>query len=276
MKNITKKEIAEKTLEIIKEGVYLFGNHQIDLKESIQKSIENTFVINPLDWDNLLKSKSNKCYETKIIVNNCSTIEAIYEENEGLKLGVLNFASAKNPGGGFLGGAVAQEESLARSSSLYATLIKDKTMYEFNKKQSSFLYSDYMIYSPDVLFWFDDKGNPLNPPLIADVITSPAPNKGAMIQHNRLEEIKNIETVFKSRIDKVLCIAALKGVECLILGAWGCGVFRNETNMVARLFNEIISEKYSNNFKKIVFAIFDSSEKKLNYKSFTDVFETKN
>ncbi|WP_343695926.1 TIGR02452 family protein [Flavobacterium sp.] len=264
-------EIANKTLEIIKDGFYDYKGKNIDIKKELEESIKNTFTITPNDWDTFLKTPIENKFQTQIVTKNCSTIEAIVQEQND-KMCVLNFASAKNPGGGFLGGASAQEESLARSSNLYETQIKDKTMYDFNRNQSSFLYSDYMIYSPNVLFWNDDNGNYFEKPFVVDVITSAAPNKGAMLQHKRNEEIAEIEDTFKKRMDKVLAIAAKQKCDTLILGAWGCGVFRNETKDVAQLFKEIITEKYSGAFKKIVFAVFDNSEKKSNFKYFQDTF----
>ncbi|RZJ56116.1 MAG: TIGR02452 family protein [Flavobacterium sp.] len=265
-------EIANKTLEIIKNGFYEYKGKKIDIKKELQESIQNTFTIAPNDWDAILKTPIENQFETEIVTKNCSTIEAIAEEKNG-KICVLNFASAKNPGGGFLGGASAQEESLARSSNLYETQIKEKTMYDFNKNRSSFLYSDYMIYSPNVLFWNDDNGDYFEKPLVADIITAPAPNKGAMLQHNRKEEIAETEEIFKKRMNKVLAIALKQKSDTLILGAWGCGVFRNEPKEVANLFKAVIEEKYSGAFKKIVFAIFDNSEKKANFKVFDDAFK---
>lgn len=264
-------EIANKTLEIIGNGFYEYKGKKIIIEKELEESKKNTFTIAPNDWNEVLKTPIDNQFETEIVTKNCSTIEAITEERSG-KIGVLNFASAKNPGGGFLGGASAQEESLARSSNLYETQIKDKTMYDFNRNQSSFLYSDYMIYSPNVLFWNDDNGNYFEKPFVADMITAPAPNKGAMQQHNRKEEITATEEVFKKRMDKVFAIAAKQKIETLILGAWGCGVFRNEPKDVAYLFKEIIAEKYSGAFKKIVFAVFDNSDKKVNFKYFEDTF----
>lgn len=264
-------EIANKTLEIIQNGFYDYKGKKIPVEKELEESIKNTFTIAPNDWDAILKTPIENKFETEIITKNCSTIEAIIQEENG-KIGVLNFASAKNPGGGFLGGASAQEESLARSSSLYETQIKDKTMYDFNRNQSSFLYSEYMIYSPNVLFWNDDNGDYFEKPFVVDVITAPAPNKGAMLQHNRKDEIAKTEEVFKKRMDKVLAIAAKQNIETLILGAWGCGVFRNEPKDVAQMFKEIIAEKYAGVFKKIVFAIFSASDKKPNLKIFEDAF----
>lgn len=264
-------EIANKTLEIIKNGFYEYKGNKIVVEKELEESIKNTFTIAPNDWDAILKTPIENQFETEIVTKNCSTIEALVQEKNG-KICVLNFASAKNPGGGFLGGASAQEESLARSSNLYETQIKNKAMYDFNRNQSSFLYSDYMIYSPNVLFWNDDNGDYFEKPFVADVITAAAPNKGAMLQHNRKEEIAEIEEVLKNRIDKVLAIALKQKSETIILGAWGCGVFRNEPKDVALLFKEIIVEKYAGTFKKIVFAVFDNSEKKSNFKQFEDVF----
>jgi len=259
-------EIANKTLEIVKNGFYEYKGKKIVIEKELKESIENTFTIAPKDWDAILETPIEDMFETDIVTKNCSTIEAIFEEKNG-KICVLNFASAKNPGGGFLGGASAQEESLARSSNLYETQIKNKAMYDFNRNQSSFLYSDYMIYSPNVLFWNDDNGNYFEKPLVADVITAPAPNKGAMLQHNRKEEIAQTEEIFKKRMDKVLAIALQQKSDTIILGAWGCGVFRNEPKDVAQLFKEIIAEKYAGAFKKIVFAVFDNSEKKIKFQT---------
>ena len=264
-------EIANKTLEIIKNGFYEYKGKKIVVEKELKDSIENTFTIAPNDWNEILNAPIENKFETEIVTKNCSTIEAIIQEKNG-KICVLNFASAKNPGGGFLGGASAQEESLARSSNLYATQIKNKAMYDFNRNQSSFLYSDYMIYSPNVLFWNDDNGNYFEKPFLVDILTAPAPNKGAMQQHNRKEEIAETEEVLKKRMDKVLAIALQQKSDTIILGAWGCGVFRNEPKDVAQLFKEIIAEKYAGAFKKIVFAIFDNSEKKSNFKQFEATF----
>lgn len=273
MKTLTKKEIAEKSLEIIQTG--LFENK--DISEEIQKNINLTFTITPDDFPKYLKKeieKQNKNQEIEIC--NCSSIEALIKFKNTGKIAVLNFASAKNPGGGFMGGASAQEESLARSSSLYASLTKDTQMYEYNRKLKHYLYSDYAIYSPETVFWFDDKGNNLEQPIIVDVITSPAPNKGAMLQHNRLEEINAIEQTFKNRIEFVLKIAAENNIDTLILGAWGCGVFRNDVESVAKYFHETINRIAPSAFDKIVFAIYDSSEKKNNFSIFKNILAHEN
>ncbi|WP_445456459.1 TIGR02452 family protein [Flavobacterium sp. HNIBRBA15423] len=263
--------IAQSTVQIIDDGFYYVNNEKKDVNFQIKNNIEKTFTIALEEWSAIMSKPIIENKESaEIVVKNCSTMEAMFYENN-TTIAILNFASAKNPGGGFLGGASAQEESLARSSSLYASLTKDKTMYEYNKNQRSFLYSDYMIYSPATLFWFNDEGHTLTNEIVVDVITSPAPNKGAMLQQNRTEEIAQIEEVFIKRIEHVLHIANQQKIETLILGAWGCGVFRNEPKEVATLFRKVIEEKYAKAFKKIVFAIRDSSEKKQVLKAFEEI-----
>ncbi len=266
----TNKLIAERTLQIIEEGIYTFEQEKISVEQQIQNSIQQTITVAPDEFDHLELEEING-FSTSIVLKNGTTIEALLEERSDLKIGLLNFASAKNPGGGFLGGASAQEESLARSSSLYASLVKDKTMYNYNRGRSTYLYSDYMIYSPDVVFWMDDSGKTLKIPV---VLTAPAPNKGAMIQNSRPEQILELESAFRSRMDKMFRLAASRKVECLILGAWGCGVFQNDPAEVAGYFQELLTSKYENRFQKVVFAVRDSSKNQAVYNAFSQVFES--
>ncbi|SPE76182.1 hypothetical protein FLACOL_00160 [Flavobacterium columnare] len=274
MTNKKRKYIANETLTVLENGYYIHENQKIEVANLAKQSILDTFTISPEKWEDVEKQDIlQNDTQTSIEFKNLSTIQALQEEKSKDKIAILNFASAKNPGGGFLGGASAQEESLARSSSLYASLTKDWTMYEYNRSQTTFLYSDYMIYSPNTVFWFDDEGTTFAQPILADVITSPAPNKGAMLHRERPNEIQEIEEVFTQRIKKVLHIANQQGVQTLILGAWGCGVFRNDPSLVAQLFKEVIEKHYSKAFKKIVWAIYDRSKEKLVLKAFQEVFD---
>jgi len=268
MKQNTKKEIANKTLIIIESGKYNNSIEDIDAKKMIESSFNETYCIAPNQIDLTSKIFTEEQFQTEIEVYNATSTESIVKEYNREKIAVLNFASAKNPGGGFLGGASAQEESLARSSSLYHSLLKCMEAYQFNRNESTYLYSDYMIYSPNTVFWFDDKGFPFKNPYLVDVITSAAPNRGAMLQNNKLNELECIESTFKRRIELVLRLALDNKVKTLILGAWGCGVFRNKTEDVARYFKEVIDEKFENKFKKIVFAVYDSSENKKTFSDF--------
>src|SRR5262249_31356994 len=139
----------------------------------------------------------------------------------------LNFASAKNPGGGFLSGAKAQEEDLARCSALYTSQITQRAYYDANRAHGSMLYTDHIIYSPDVPFFRDARLELLEAPFLLSIITAPAPNAGEASRHGRGEADK-VRRTLEARAGKVLAVAAAHGHTCLVLGAWGCGVFRNE------------------------------------------------
>lgn len=54
----------------------------------------------------------------------------------------------------------------------------------------------------------------------------------------------------------------------LVLGAWGCGVFRNDPRRVAAVFKALLEGLFKNVFAQVTFAIFDSSEEQRTYGAF--------
>ncbi|MFN0252272.1 MAG: TIGR02452 family protein [Kofleriaceae bacterium] len=98
----------------------------------------------------------------------------------------MNFASAKTPGGGWRGGARAQEESIARASALVACLESQPSYYARNRAMKSAMYLDLVMFSPYVPFFRDDDGTWLEKPLLASIITVAAPNATALRQHGAL------------------------------------------------------------------------------------------
>merc|ERR1712113_859612 len=95
--------------------------------------------------------------------------------------GVLNFASARNPGGGFTTGAEAQEESLARSSGLYPCLTKHfQAFFAPHRQAASGLYTHGLIHSPQVPVVRDEHGTLLEKPYLIDFVTAAAPNCGVL------------------------------------------------------------------------------------------------
>ena len=166
----------------------------------------------------------------------------------------MNFASAKNPGGGFLGGSQAQEESLARSSSLYPSLLRQPDYYRINKQSPDTFYANNLIYSRDVVFFKDDDGVPLSAFVKADVITMPAVNKSALKQTDTATNNKISEVMIK-RIRYVLAVSEQHKIHTLILGAWGCGVFRNDPEEVAGCFRKVLEESPKFDIPEIIFAV---------------------
>ena len=256
-------EKARETLKILDRGWYWVGDCQFDIAQEVQDSKKNTKLYSPEMLDELLQEllPSREC-ETTIEVFNETTMEgalALFDYSD--KIGVLNFASAKNPGGGFLGGAQAQEESLARSSSLYLSINQMQEMYRFNASRKTYIYSDYMIYSEGVIFFRNDEMELVNPYQV-DVLTSPAVNVGAMLQNNR-SELSKVDEAMLLRMDKVLALFLKKGVKHLVLGAWGCGVFRNDPKDVVGYFDHFLGKggKYERAFERIRFSVLDTTNR---------------
>jgi uncharacterized protein (TIGR02452 family) len=62
------------------------------------------------------------------------------------------------------------------------------------------------------------------------------------------------------RIHRVLSNAAIHRHETVILGAWGCGAFGNDSHEIATLFHEALTGAFRSVFAKVTFAITDWSE----------------
>mmetsp|Transcript_107946 Transcript_107946/g.335573 ORF Transcript_107946/g.335573 Transcript_107946/m.335573 type:complete len:240 (-) Transcript_107946:103-822(-) len=162
-----------------------------------------------------------------------------------LRTCVLNFASAKHPGGGWRTGAVAQEEALARASGLYPTLTRHMGMYGSSPPG---LYSDRMIYSPGVPVFRDDEGALLHRPFTCDVISVAACN----VRGLKGKAAAALEETMRRRTRKLVHLAHAQGAQRLILGAWGTGVFGLDALDVADWFREALSGVH---FDEVVFAI---------------------
>ncbi len=177
------------------------------------------------------------------------------------KVAVLNFANPHNPGGGVTRGAMAQEECLCRSSNLYQGLtgaIQKEHYYDYHIAMKDNIFSDRIIYSPGVLVFKDDA---LCPSLMdssewfyTDVITCAAP----YMADTKFINSDVINNIFVSRILNIFRVAYDNGVDTLILGAFGCGAFKNSPSVVAAAFRQVIDnlESYTGTgVNKVVFAI---------------------
>lgn len=273
-------ESANETLQIIEDKKYCIEDNIVDMTSEIVFSVSNTQLYKSEALDDLLlgieKDVKNENKETTILVDNCTSMQAAERFAGKGKMGCLNFASAKNAGGGFMSGAQAQEECLSRASTLYPTLVQfQKDMYDYNRHSNTYLYSDRMIYSPAVSFFKDDEGHLLSEPYNVDIVTSPAANVGAILQNRRFDELPLVKDVMMIRIDKILGLFYTNGVRNLILGAWGCGVFRNDPADIANYFAYFLNNggKYSRCFDNIIFAVYDTGKNKENIKAFQKVFE---
>ncbi|MFK7905770.1 MAG: TIGR02452 family protein, partial [Chitinophagales bacterium] len=260
-----RKNIATDTLQALEQGYFNTSKgEQVQIKEIQTFAEQNTITYAPAMTDELLQNRSIKILETPtaIEVTNETSLNATRRLiNEGYTdVLCLNFASARNAGGGFLGGSQAQEESIARATGLYPCLMQAPDYYNTNRKVKSCFYTDYMIYSPKVPILKDEVGNYLAGLVTASFITAPAVNTGVVKQREALR-LKEIEVVMKRRIGKVLAIALEHVHSSIVLGARGCGVFQNNPDDMARYFKEVIEGGFNNQFRQITFAIYAKNER---------------
>lgn len=271
MKHSTRQQAAQQTLQIIEAGSYLNLRSQVvSIRGETDLAIQNSRLYRLEDFPAQLDTPQIGAAMSWEVTPE-TTLQAaqrLCSEDANLNPFVLNFASAKNPGGGFLGGAQAQEESLARSSSLYPCLTAHSAMYEFNRRGSSCFYSDQMIYSPRVPVFRDDDGALLDQPYLVSFLTSPAVNAG-VVKQKEPEKVGQIEAVNRERARKVLWVAGAHGHRVLVLGAWGCGVFQNEPDMMARIFDELLCGELAGCFERIVMAVYDRTPDQKVYRAFS-------
>ena len=280
MKRSTRLEIAKQTVEITERGNYLSSaGRSVDLTPSLRTCLEGTRFFPPEELARLrdtVLSEPSPGHHTIIEVVNETTLQGLVRLLEASQepVAVLNFASAKHPGGGFLNGGQAQEESLARSSALYASLLRAPEFYARHRASPSLLYSDAMVLSPGCPVFRDDEGTLLEQPQEATFITSPAPNAGAAA-NTRPEELPQIPEVLRRRSEGVLALAAAHGYERLVLGAWGCGVFRNDPQVVAASFAaHLQAGAWAGRFRHVLFSVLNTSSTQDTYLAFQRTFDS--
>ncbi|MET9960774.1 TIGR02452 family protein [Streptomyces sp. NPDC006326] len=254
------REIARENATIMATGGYRTrsGRH-ISLAAALAEAKAGTRIYGP---NQVIPDESTPVGAGRTTVEvtaESSTIAARRLTADGRKptsVAVLNFASARNPGGGYVRGAKAQEEALCRASALYETLLQAPEYYEVHRAGRSTFYTDRVIHSPGVPVFRDDRGELLEEPFRVGFLTSPAPNAGT-IRRQEPERAAEIPAALARRAERVLETAALHGYSRLVLGAWGCGVFRNDPTEVAEAFRALLAGRFSGVFEHVVFAVLD-------------------
>jgi uncharacterized protein (TIGR02452 family) len=249
-------EIARQTDEIMRDGRYVTRTGvEVSIADAITSAIRGTLLYQP---DQLDDQRPPRTGTTRIEVTDESTLSAARRMAEAGRdpVACLNFASARRPGGGYRSGAHAQEESLARSSALVASLSSAAGFYEFHNANRDPRYSDRIIYSPGVPVFRDDSGGLLGRPYHVTFLSAAAPNLSAMTDPEQRSEVP---AILARRAGRVLAVARRHGHRRLVLGAWGCGVFGNDPSTVAGAFAGLLLSggRFADRFEHIVFAIMD-------------------
>jgi uncharacterized protein (TIGR02452 family) len=251
-------ELGCETVQFLEAGSYSTGARSVDIRDLVRDAVARTCAYPP---DHPLPDIRPGDKITPIVIANQTTLVAARRlVADGRNVVALNFASATHPGGGFLTGSRAQEESLARSSGLYACLA-GQPMYACHQARRDPMYTNYVIYSPDVPVFRTDDGTLLEEPWRCSFITAAAVNAKVVLQRDPLRR-PEIRQAMRARVHKVLTIAAMHLHDTLVLGAWGCGAFGNDGEEIAELFREALAERFVGVFATVVFAVTDWSRER--------------
>ncbi len=267
-------------------NAYIFKETKLEYNNNtkLRKSIENSILNQKVYFqDDNIEIKSSRHLLGKIIISENRTLQAAekYSRNNK-KICALNFASAVTPGGGVVHGSPAQEESICRCTTLYPCLNITQIWNDFytpHRNLDTPLYNDDCIYTPNVKVF---KSDTKFPQMLKesdwwniDILSCAAPNlkKKASDSINSNSggriEISNIEleNVLESRIERIFKIAIINDVDIFVLGAFGCGAYKNPPKIVANIFGEY-TRKYRTNFDVIEYAIYHPKNKNVNYNVF--------
>ena len=258
-------------------------DEQESLSDAVRSSIAHTILYPAQQLPEL--PEVNKNSKAKITVTPQRTFEAAQDlliRYPGSRVAVLNFASATHPGGGVAWGSSAQEEALCRCSTLYPCLMTqelNKYFYQFHRNRSDMRYTDACIYVPDIKIIKTDTAAPQrlaeNKWQTVDVISCAAPNLRKR-PHDKIDLGKGpaitvtpaeLLDLHLQRARKILSVAAANHADCLVLGAFGCGAFRNDPSVVAQAYRTILPE-FEKYFREIRFAVFTPPYDRTNFEVF--------
>lgn len=269
---------------LIFEDTTAFINENKKLQQAIAET-QNAQKIY-FDGEEIPEPEKRLGRQAEVIVSGKRTLEAAYAYKDK-KVCILNFASATNPGGGVVHGSSAQEESICRCSTLYYVLVTDELMKRFyypHRNAGNPLYNDDLIYSPGILAIKSDTRSPRRLPekdwYKVDVITCAAPNlrenpSNRMNPNSGKQAAKitdaDLLVLLEKRIQRIFAAAAAGGNDVLILGAFGCGAFRNPPRVVAKAFRNAM-EDYRDCFETVEFAVFHTDREMENFRAFKAEF----
>lgn len=239
------------------------------LKNSVQASIDETKFYDAENYPPLPKKFFDATNISVIQGKTFETAINLRAKNSETKIAVHNFASATNPGGGVKHGSRAQEESLCRCSTLYPVLNTEENLnryYNFHRKRQDSIYTDACIFTPNITICKSDIDLPQRLPqekwVKVDIMTCAAPN----LYHTNLSDDELLK-IHESRARHMFTILAHHGVEIFITGAFGCGAFKNNPEVVAQAFKNILPD-FDGYFKEIIFSIYYTPREVKNYDAF--------
>lgn len=247
------KKIAEQTVDWLERGCDQFPSLNSSAKVAARAS--RVFTGDEIEQ---IKQKQSRRPRRESATSIQITAESTLEAASRLPGAVcLVFGSARRPCGGFLNGASAQEESVARGSGLYAVETKHTGLYIQKERARAPFYTHDMIYAPGVPVFRDRDERPLDKMFYTGMIVACAPNKSCARGRQR----EACDLVLVQRAEYVLALAAEMRHRSVVLGAWGCGVFGNDPHVLAEAFASMLTDEgpFAHTFDRVVFAMMDET-----------------
>lgn len=255
-------KVFHNTVQIVNSGSYFTEDGNFVTLPDDHKMINGTvFYDKEFSVDNVPALKQETIIE---ITNRDCLKETIRLKKEGYFPAVLNMASRQNPGGGVRKGSRAQEESIFRRTNLFRSLyqfVPYAGIFGVAKAEQQYpLDPDFGgIYSPDVILFRDSERNGctlLEKPEYINVISVAAMRNPDLTQSGEISG--HLINGVKNKMRTIFRIALRHRHDALVLGAWGCGAYKNPPRHIASLFHEVLNEKeFKNKFRKIIFAIVE-------------------
>ena len=255
-----------------------------DLVASIPVAKKHTTVFYENDYPVFDPSKTR---DMSIGVSGDRSYQAamrLHREYPDARIAVMNFANAFHAGGGVTKGSGAQEESLCRTSTLYPLLYRKSlrdTFYKHHHDLNTPKASDSLVYTEGVIICKTDEDLPKRMSkedwVKVDVITIAAPDlrdksnvHAPLVNGGTYMNDAELFGYHVKRAIHMLTCAASKGADILVLGAFGCGAFRNDPEVVARAYKTALKE-FPRVFTRIEFAVYCPPGGSLNYEVFNRV-----
>ncbi|MDX3843683.1 TIGR02452 family protein [Streptomyces europaeiscabiei] len=253
------RAIARETERIVEAGRYRAPTgHEVSIAAEVAAARAGTRLYGP----DPVETPQAGAVKAVIEVTGESSLEAAHRLTATeAPVAVLNFSSARNPGGGYLNGAQAQEEALCRASALYTCVREAPAFYDHHRTHRDPFYTDRVIHSPAVPVFRDDRGALLDTPYTTGFLTSAAPN-ASVVRRTTPERAAELPGALAVRAERVLETAAANGYRRVVLGAWGCGVFGNDPTQVAAAFRALLTAggRFEGFFEHVVFGILDRTK----------------
>ena len=265
-------KILRETMKAAEDGCYFVEEKEVKLPVSYTQ-IKEMKLYTSEQVVRLSKQEISGNKPVRITLRNRDTLEAAFELHQHRKdtenpVLVLNFANPHRPGGGIRSKPGTQEEHLCVKTTLLCSLETEEAwpFYQTNLDCGTQAQTDTILISPNTMVIRNPDLSLREDPFPIAVMTVSAPIASRMEQ----EELPNLENILRDRIRGMLRAAAAEGYTRLVLGAWGCGNFGNDPELVARLFHENLT----GNFEEVTMAVFDNSEDQYRYSCFAKYFES--